>query len=265
MKKWISIFLFLACFTVLHAEIPERPFPPKLVNDFAGILSGAEDADLEEKLVRFERETSTQIVIVSVTDLEGYDPADYASRLGEKWGVGQQDKDNGIVILVKPKTGNERGRVFIATGYGMEGILPDAFVNGVIVNSEMIPHFSQNNYYRGLDKGTAVLMEVARGEYTADHYNDSIGSDEFVATIIIILIMFFIIVPVFQKRKNRFYSPGKDMSLWTALRMMSGNKSFNGTFNDFSSGGGSFRSSSGGRSGGFGGGRFGGGGAGGSW
>src|SRR5690554_549808 len=128
---------------------------------------------LENKLVQFSRETSIQIVIVSVSDLDGFDPGDYAFRIGEKWGVGQKDDDNGLVILVKPKTGNDLGRVFIATGYGLEGILPDATLNGAIIDTKIIPYFSQNNYYQGLENATNVIMDISRGEYTATYYEEN--------------------------------------------------------------------------------------------
>ena len=173
--KYAFLLLMSFFFAVysIKAEIPERPNPPRLVNDFAGVLGSGEAEQLENKLVQFARETSTQIVIVTVSDLEGYDPGDYAFRIGEQWGVGQKGSDNGLVILVKPKTGNEQGRIFIATGYGLEGVLPDATVNGTIIDTEIIPHFQQNNYYQGLENGTNVIMDITRGEYTAEYYEEN--------------------------------------------------------------------------------------------
>lgn len=262
MKKIVSILILLTVFSMLHAEIPERPAPPRLVNDFAGILNQSEINNLEVQLVQFARETSTQIVVVTVPDLEGYDAGDYAFRLGEKWGVGQQGKDNGLVILVKPKTGNEQGRIFIATGYGLEGILPDAVVNGTIIDNEMIPYFKQNDYYRGLESGIKVIMDITRGEYTAEYYQKNYTKKGSGIPVFIILILLFVIIPALRGRKRRFFSPGKDLPLWIALGMMSGNRSHGGSFGNFSSGRGSF---GGGGFGGFGGGSFGGGGAGGSW
>lgn len=260
MKRFLIFFTTLFVFFQLQAEIPDRPVPPRLVNDFADILSQSEYTTLENKLEQFARETSTQIVVVTMTDLEGYDISDYAFRLGEKWGVGQGEKDNGLVILLKPKTDREQGRVFIATGYGLESVLPDAVVNGTIIDNEMIPLFKTNNYYAGLEKGIQVIMEITRGEYTAEYYQENRAAESgglpFVA---ILFILFFIIIPILRGRRRRFYSPGKSLPLWMALGMMSGGR-HGGSFNNFSSGSGSF-----GGFGGFGGGSFGGGGAGGSW
>jgi uncharacterized protein len=258
MKRLIVLTMALLGFIFINAQIHERPSPPKLVNDFAGILERSEFNNLENSLEQFARETSTQILVVTVEDLQGYDPGDYAFRLGEQWGVGQKEEDNGIVILIKPKKGNERGQVFIATGYGLEGILPDAIVNGDIIDSEMIPFFKEGNYYQGLANGISVIMDIARGEYSAEYYRENYArkSSGILPGILFFLII-FVGIPILRGRRRRVYSPGKSLPLWIALGMMSGRGSRTGSFSNFSSGGGSF--------GGFGGGGFGGGGAGGSW
>ena len=258
MKK--LIILLVAVFsiaTVLRAEIPERPNPPKLVNDFAHVLKQNEATQLESALVQFARETSTQIVVVTVPDLEGNDPADYSFKLGEKWGIGQKGKDNGIVILLKPKKGRSKGEVFIATGYGLEGVLPDAVVNGAIIDNEMIPRFKQNDYFGGLVSGIKVMMDITRGEYTADAYRESVGGGTGSVIPFIIFMLIFVFSIFGRSRRGRYYSPGRSLPFWMAMGMMSGGRSGGGSFNNFSSGGGGF--------GGFGGGGFGGGGAGGSW
>lgn len=264
MKNKIIIVITLLIFHFsVFAEIPDRPNPPRLVNDFANILDPKESNSLEGALEQFARETSTQIVVVTVADLEGNDPGDYSFRLGEKWGVGQEGKDNGIVILVKPKEGNSKGQVFIATGYGLEGVLPDAVVNGTVIDNEMIPRFKQNDYYGGLVSGIKVIMDITRGEYTAAQYQQNAASQKGGGIpFIVIFILFFVIVPVLRGRRGRFYSPGRSLPFWLAMGMMSGRSSHQGTFNNFTSGSGGF---GGGGFGGFGGGSFGGGGAGGSW
>ena len=130
-KKSFYLFALLVLFCtisinrVFSQNIPERPNPPRLVNDFAGMLKSEEVNMLEQKLVAFDDSTSTQIAIVIVPSLGGYDKADYAQRLGEKWGVGQKGRNNGILILIKPKTADSRGEVQISTGYGVEGPIPD--------------------------------------------------------------------------------------------------------------------------------------------
>ena len=90
---------------------------------------------------------------------QGYDINDYAARLGEKWGVGQKGKDNGIVILIKPKSGREKGEVAISVGYGLEGVVPDITASRIIRN-EIIPAFQADNYL------SLIHISLTQGEDT---------------------------------------------------------------------------------------------------
>lgn len=140
-------------------NFPDKP--SRIVNDYANLLSPQEQNALENKLVGFSNQTSSQIAIAVVKSLEGYDKASYAYGLAEHWGVGQKGRNNGILILVKPKYQNEDGEVFIATGYGLEGAVPDAITKR-IVNNEIIPYFKQEMYYKGLDEATNRIMELTK-------------------------------------------------------------------------------------------------------
>ena len=217
---------------------------------------------MESALAQFAKQTSTQLVVVTVPDLDGFDKADYAYQIGEKWGVGQKGKDNGLVVLLKPKTSNSRGEIFIATGYGLEAVLPDAILNNAVVDNEMMPRFEEGDYYGGLAAGLNVIMDISRGEYTAEHYQEkaSAGRGGGIPFFIILFVLFFSIFG--RSRRRRFYSPGRSLPFWLAMGMMSGGGRSSGSFGNFSSGSGGF---GGGGFGGFGGGSFGGGGAGGSW
>ena len=249
-----SIFAF-------SIDLPQRPNPPRLVNDYAGFLNRNEAEQLEQKLVNFDRETSTQIAIVILNDLGGDDIADYAVQLGRKWGIGQKGKNNGILMLIKPKTATSRGQVFIAPGYGLEGVVPDAICKR-IVDREIIPSFKTGNYYEGINKGITTLMALTKGEFTADEYAKRTSkSNSGIVGYIVLLFIIILFSIIGRARRARQYSIGHNMPFWLALMMMSGTRStHSGSFGNFSSGGGSF-----GGFGGFGGGSFGGGGAGGSW
>jgi uncharacterized protein len=146
--------------TRAQPAIPPRP--DRLVNDYAGLLAPAEREALERKLVAYDDSTSTQITVVIFPSLEGADAGAFATELGQAWGVGQAGFDNGVVVLV----GVEDRQVFIATGYGIEGAVPDALA-GRIVRNVIVPAFRAGQFYAGLDAATTALMQAASGEFTA--------------------------------------------------------------------------------------------------
>jgi len=249
---FIAIILISASVGFAQGSIPEPPNPPRLVNDFANLLSQDELQSLESKLVAFNDSTSVQIAIVIVPTLGGYEKADYAQQLGAKWGVGGSKFNNGFVILVKPKTASENGEAFIATGYGVEGTVPDATALD-IVNNEMIPHFKQNEYYGGINAATDVLISLVKGEFKAESYSKKKKGSSAIFIIIIIVVIIILISRNNNNHHTINRSGGAGMLLFPW--MMGGGGSGGG--GGFGGGGGGF--------GGFGGGSFGGGGAGGSW
>jgi uncharacterized protein len=244
-------------------EIPEKPVPPRLVNDFAGMLTRQEINALENKLVAFNDSTTTQIAIVTVEDLGGYEVADYAQRLAEKWGIGQKGTDNGMLILIKPNAATSGGEVSIEQGYGLEGVIPD-ITCGQIIDYEIIPAFKKGQYYEGLDEATNTLMALARGEFPADKYTKKKDTGALVPFIIFIVILIIVMSMRSGGGKNQRHIGNKGLPLWILLSMMnSGRSSHRGSWGGFSGGGGF--GGGGGGFGGFGGGSFGGGGASGSW
>jgi uncharacterized protein len=264
--KNISIYLLL--FSVLFSYgqngIPERPNPPRLVNDLAGILSAQEVNTLENKLVAFNDSTGTQIVVVTVNDLGDYDKAEFTYTLGQKWGVGQKDFSNGVVIMVKPHGGQGQRHAFIATGYGLEGVIPDAVAKRIVEN-EMIPYFKENRFYEGINSAVDIVMGLASQEFTADAYVNKKRVKQGIPAfaVIFIIVLFFILLSV---AKSKHQTLGHKPNIWTLLWLMSqANRSHGGHFGNFTGGRGSFGGGGGGGFGGFGGGSFGGGGAGGSW
>lgn len=261
----LLLILFFSIAGAAAQDIPEPPNPPRLVNDFTGILSAGEIQSLENKLVTFNDSTSTQIAVVIVPSLNGYEKMDFTYRLAEKWGVGRKGKNNGVVIMVKPKTAGETGQAYILSGYGLEGALPDALCKRIVEN-EMIPNFRENNYYGGIDAAVNTIMSLVKGEFTAEQYAKSKGSSPYgiLIPLIIMGVVFFLI----RASKANSYSVGKHIPFWTAFWLLGsmGRGSHSGSWGDFSSGSGGFGSGGGGGGfGGFGGGSFGGGGAGGSW
>ncbi len=260
MMKKIALFLFSAVLYVgLFAQLPAKT--NTLVNDYAGLFTGQQRANLEHRLVTFADTTSNQILVITTPSLEGYDISEYAIRIGEEWGVGQAEYDNGLVIVIKPKN-DTPGRVFIATGYGLEGALPDA-VCREIVDIDMIPHFINNDYYGGVMAALDVIMPVAAGEYS---YQEARGDEGgFLAlAIVVIVIVVFVILAFSGNGSGNSNIGGRGnggidplTAIWIGSMM---SRNHGGSFGNFSGGSGGF-----GGFGGFGGGSFGGGGAGGSW
>lgn len=259
MKTFLkTVFFFLIFpFAMYAQEFPPSPNPPRLVNDFTSTLSQDEISSLENKLVAYNDSTSTQISIVIIQSVGVYDISDYAFQLGDKWGIGRKGKNNGALILVA----KEDRKVFIATGYGLEGAIPDALAKR-IVEKEIVPEFKAGNFYGGLDAATDTMIKLASGEYTADDVSQNMPLAGFLP-ILLILFIFGIII-YFKVRSAKHYAAMNDISFWTAWNLLNAARSASrGSWGGFSGGGGG--SSSGGGFGGFGGGSFGGGGAGGSW
>jgi uncharacterized protein len=180
------------CLPLLAQQIPEPMQPPRLVNDFASMLTSGEQNLLEHKLRNYLDTTSTQLYIVTINDFNGDNIADYASKLFNKWEIGQRDKNNGLLILIKPKNQSQRGEIFISTGYGLEGAIPDAY-SKQIISRDIEPAFIQGQYYQGLDKSTTTLMNMAACEYTADDENKDIPISGVILFALLIILLLFIV------------------------------------------------------------------------
>jgi uncharacterized protein len=249
------ILILLPMWSLAQDQLPVPGTPGSWVNDYANIFSASETSQLDQKLNEFEYRNSTQIFVVTIDDNNGYPANMLAPLIGEAWGVGQQGKDNGIVILVDMQDRD----MHIATGYGNEEYVTDLLA-GRIVDHEIIPNFKNGEYFAGIDAAADVLISLLDGKFTADEYRkqtSSRGASAF-GSVIFMIILFSII---FGGRRRSAGMGRSNLPLWMALGMMSGNR-HSGSWGNFSSGGG------GGGFGGFGGGgggSFGGGGAGGSW
>ena len=247
-KYCILLIISLLATNFVLADIPERP--NCIVSDYANVLNATQLQDMEKRLRDLDDSTGNQIVVVTLTDLEGYDIADYATQLGRKWGVGHKDKNNGVVIVVKIKTKLSKGQAFIAPGYGLEGVLPDATCKRIVEN-EMIPKFKQNDYCGGINAALDVIIPIVKGEYSYKDYDDDTAG-------IVVIVVFFIVFVIVVIWASKHSGGGTTYS--SRGTTTSGPVFWGGSLGGSSWGGGSS-----GGFGGFGGGSFGGGGAGGSW
>ncbi len=257
----LVVMLFVG--SVGYAQtLPKQQNPPKLVNDFANIFSSRQSAQLEKKLSAFSDTTSTQIAVVTVNSLEGLSASEFATTLAHEWGIGVKGKDNGVLLLVKPKTLLSKGEVFIAVGYGLEGAIPDVLASR-IVREVLIPSFQKSDIYGGVNDATTLLMGLSSGEYSADKL---MRGDESGALHIIIFFVIFIVISILSDRARRranrsqTYSGNQTTTDIPPILLFGPFLGHRSSSRSSGFGGGGF-----GGFGGFGGGGFGGGGAGGSW
>lgn len=250
------LFALLLPFGTVAQDFPKRT--DRLVNDFTNTLSAQEVRELTILLEGFERESSIEIVVVIIATLDGYDISQYTFDLGEQWGIGKGSTDNGALMLVSK---SDR-KIWIATGYGLEGALPDALVSRIISN-EILPRFKQEDYFGGLKAGTLAIMEATKGEYVGN--DDNMPASQGIGIIGIVLLVFVMIYGI-RALQVKEYAKVNHLSFWAAWALLNSAASrHTGSYRHFSGGGGGFSGGGGGGFGGFGGGSFGGGGAGGSW
>lgn len=251
-----SLFAPVAAFAQVdrYKDIPDAPNPPRLVNNLSkevpDFLTTSETEKLEQKLLNFNNQTSNQITIVIVDDLAGYPAWEFATNIGEKWGVGTGKYDNGVVILVKPTGGEGQRDIFIAVGEGLHPKI-NATRNSHIINDILIPRLSKGDRYGALDEATDVIMKMASGAFNDASMAVKPGKKKKTMNVIITIVVALFFIIVFSKGGGgggRTFGGG----MW-----MGGGRGFGG--------GGGWSGGGGGGFGGFGGGGFGGGGSGGKW
>jgi uncharacterized protein len=246
-----------------HAQNFPKPNNTRVV-DAANLLDPAQEAALDAKLRALEDQTTRQVVVTTIPDLQGYPIDDYGYRLGRAWGIGQKSEKNGALLIIAP---NDR-KVRIEVGYGLEPILTDAF-SSVIINTQIVPRFKAGDFPGGINAGTDAIIEQLRlppeeaakvARQLAAKRAQGNSEPDIGAVIFWLFIFFFFILPVISPlifgrgRRGRRFGSGP-VIIW-------------GGGSDWGGGGSSWGSGGGfGGGGGFsgGGGSFGGGGSSGSW
>lgn len=236
----ILLILFYGSCTFAVAA-PKFPELSARVVDQVGLLSSGTRESIEQVLAQHEQETSNQVVVVILKTLDGYDIADYGYQLGRYWGIGQEQRNNGALLIVVP----DEKKVRIEVGYGLEGDLTDAMTHDII-HSHILPRFRLGDFEGGVIAGVKSILSVIAHTYQplAEQQEELSISDLLVLLLFLLFIYFSI-----SGRGGRGGGPGARRGVY-----------YPGGF------GGGF-GGSGGFGGGFGGGGggFGGGGASGSW
>lgn len=178
------------------------PAPARYFNDYAGVVPTAAQAQLNSQLEQFERDTSNQIVVAIYPTMQSDSSIeDYATRVYQAWKIGQKGKNNGALLLVFTQS----HRMRIATGYGLEGALPDALC-ARIMRDEIAPHLRAGDWTGGMRAGVYAMIAAARGEYKGTGRTQaetsatpSAGAGGFVMFAFFILLV--VLVGVFRRRR----------------------------------------------------------------
>ena len=262
LKASTFLLLFLFCgIAIAQFQIPPKPETQTSVYDYVNLLPTNQKKALEQKLIRYSDSTSTQIVIAVISSTKGENINYLGAQWGQEWGIGQADKDNGILILLA----RDDRRIGINTGQGVEFALTDAMSKRIIDNI-IVPQFRQDDYYEGLNKGADAIFQVLNGEFKEER--DFSNNQGFPLDSLLPFIIFFVIMIILSRRnrKGGGRNGGKrsgGLDLWDIIILSNMGRS-SGSGGGYGSGGG-FGGGSGGFGGGFGGGGFGGGGASGGW
>jgi uncharacterized protein len=245
LRLCLALGVFSACLLgSLAAEIMP-PKPAGYFNDYAGVVDRGTVLQLNEQLAQFERETSNQIVVAIYPSMQSESSvADFTQRIAQTWGVGGKEHRNGAVLFVFV----QNHQMFLQTGYGLEGPLPDATAYDITHNL-IAPFFKKNDYAGGLRAGVAAIMQAVRGEYkgtgrTQKEGEQSGGGGLPIPLIIFLIIVFFFLVTNRSARGRRGYGysggGGPFIGGFGGGGGFSGGGSGGGGFSGFSGGGGSF-------------------------
>jgi len=245
------IFLMLPAL-VMAQNLPSEPVGH--VSDFADMLTTGERQQLEQKLRNYRDTTTTVVAIATLQSLNGISVDEAGTTLFNKWDLWQDDKNNGVLILIA----KEERKMRIEVGYGLEGAIPDVMA-GRIIREVLSPNFKRGNYYQGFDRATSAIIDLASGEFSGQLAESNSSEDNDMASFIIFIL--FVIFVVYSsarkgggkrngKRRRRTMGSGGFIFLGGGGGFGGGSSGGGGGFGGFSGGGG-FGSGGGGASGGW--------------
>ena len=192
MKKNLFLFFFIFATLFLFSKSVFAYVSPGsslgFVSDFAQVLNEEQKNTIAQKIETLQKETSTEIAVVTLNTLSGDSIEFTANELFREWGIGNKTNNNGVLFLVVPS----EKKVRIEVGYGLEGALPDALA-GQIIRNDIIPPFQKNDYATGIENGVTSIISVVKGEYTTP-----VSKKPFVSTADLIGGVFFFFIFIFN-------------------------------------------------------------------
>ncbi len=164
----VLVLLMMMVALTMNADIPPQPKNAnELVYDYAHVIDSANLAVINDSLQNLYHYNKSQVVVLTVESLDGMEIEDFCQQVFQEWGIGDKKTNNGVLIVVKPKTETSKGQVRIHTGYGVEGVLPDLLCKKIQTDS-MIPAFKENNYGLAIRKAVTLITPSIKGEYPKD-------------------------------------------------------------------------------------------------
>lgn len=194
MKRTLT--LLLCCLPLLLVAAATK-FPPLTgrVVDNADMLSATDEQQLTQLLAGHEQRTTNQVVVVTLDNLGGYEIEEYGYQLGRQWGIGQKDKDNGVLLIVA----KQERKVRIEVGYGLEGVLTDA-MSSVIIQNEIVPEFRQGQFANGINKGATAIVKLLEGEYQPPpQAQQKRDNNNWILLVFFIIWIIFFLMPRFSR------------------------------------------------------------------
>ena len=221
LKSAVIFFCIFMATTVSAVTFPDSPKPFRYVNDYTNTLSEKQLDALEAKLVAYGKETSSQIAVVIVPTTGEYEISQYAFELGDKWGIGRKNLNNGVLLLIA----KDDRKLFIAVGQGLQGVLTDALASQIIRN-QIRPYFRNEQYAQGIDNGLDYIIAATKGEFAAQAEEENDFGD-FVP--FIMLALFILIVVMAEMNSRRPYvTPTNNHVLNDVLRKSMSDRRRNG-------------------------------------
>jgi uncharacterized protein len=149
--------LLVTCYLLLGILASAQTLPKAAgrVNDFAGVIDPATEAEIDRQLDQLEQKTTSEIAVATIRSLGGMSSTDYANRLFKEWGVGQARLDNGVLVVIAV---DDRDMA-IEVGYGLEGVLPDGLA-GQVIREDFTPRFREGDYSGGIRNGVTRLVGI---------------------------------------------------------------------------------------------------------
>lgn len=238
----VCLFSWLVILPASGTSSAPQPTDGFFVNDFANVIDPADEAEMQAQGEKLFYACKAQVVAATVENLQGEDIESYSLALARKWGLGGQDEDNGVLLLLSV----EDRKVRIEVGYGLEGALPDS-KTGRILDTCGMEYFSSDDFSTGLRAVYDALVNEVYIEYGLEPDADyepveEVGVSDVISIVIVVVIIILIILfgrhrpgprsvgPTFFGRRGGFYGGG----------FRGGGGGFSGGGGGFSGGGGSF-------------------------